>query len=351
MLDGEQFTRRVLEGVEAIGVSSSVLGTVQPMLRVAGADLSLARTAGILGHAFTFSMRHGSGECYWEDNIDCWLFFAKLKNLGFAFDRFQATQNSPYHEALSKADLKQTKDNAWDCVRASIDRGVPAMAWSPLTVRQKADGVGSQDWGLLVGYDEAERTYTVRHPYRDNVDYDVPFDGFGYTEPVHWYSVIVPREPAPADPVAVARESLRDGVAFARGTRFSQEECCYPTAAEGLCAYELWRREIERGQASWRHAPGHASLLANLRTYAADFAEELAAEMGSPCREPLTTAAEHYRAEVAAARELKALCSDAGHDGFGPAPIREAASLIDEALAQDRLAVEKIESAADLMNV
>jgi hypothetical protein len=83
-----------------------------------------------------------------------------------------------------------------------------------MTQAQHDQGIGAFEWGLLVGYDEQQKTYAVRHP-RDKTEYTVPFGGFGYTDPVNWYHVIVPVEPEPADLQQVAIQSLKHAVAFA----------------------------------------------------------------------------------------------------------------------------------------
>ena len=193
---GKTFSRRVIDEIVSIPFhGSTVIGTVHPAIRAAGLDCSLARTMGILGHAFTFSMKKGCGECDWEGNIDWWLFFSRLNDLGISFDHFEATQNIPHKKPLSEKALRALKEDTWTAVKQSIDRGVPAIAWAPMTREQKVNGVGGYDWCLLAGYDESSRTYLVRSPVRDNREYEVPFDGFGYNDRVQWYCVLVPLEP------------------------------------------------------------------------------------------------------------------------------------------------------------
>ena len=51
----------MIDRVVAIPFDSSALGTVVPALQVAGVPCSWARAAGVLGHAFTFSMHAGGG--------------------------------------------------------------------------------------------------------------------------------------------------------------------------------------------------------------------------------------------------------------------------------------------------
>ena len=64
-------------------------------------------------------------------------------------------------------------------MRASIEKGVPAIAWQPMTVEQRRDGAAAYEWQLLVGCDPRERTYTVRFGRDD--EHRVGYDRFGYT--------------------------------------------------------------------------------------------------------------------------------------------------------------------------
>ena len=90
-VDGDgAFSRRVVDKIVAsLFHGSSVVGTVHTTIRAAGSKASLARTMGILGHAFTFSMNKGCGRFQWEGNIDWWLFFERLPALDVGFEHFQ----------------------------------------------------------------------------------------------------------------------------------------------------------------------------------------------------------------------------------------------------------------------
>ena len=341
--DHERLERRVIDKVMSIHSESSVMSTLHPALRAASSNCSWARMMGILGHAFTFSMQRGGGECYWEGNLDWWLFFDRLPSLGYRFDHFQATQNSKSIRPHSAEALRKLKSETWDCVCASIDRGVPAMAWAPMTLEQRDDGHHAWDWNLLVGYDPSHKTYTVRCTYRDNKDQEVPFDGFGYCDPVQWYYVLVPREPVETDAVAVAVDSLEKAVQFARGTRFEESDACYHTDAEGLAAYGLWLEDLAAGTANLRYAPHFASLLSDLRRNAADFMVELRFDL--PRSSGLLQRAEaSYRQEVETLEELAMVCRAAREaDDWGSGSNTEAAELLRKALEQDQAAIAAIE--------
>lgn len=79
-------------------------------------------------------------------------------------------------------EFRQAQTDAWTAVRASLDRGVPAIAWMPLTQVQREQGIGCA-YGLLVGYDLQAGTYLVRLPWAGT--FSVPWDGIGYADAVN----------------------------------------------------------------------------------------------------------------------------------------------------------------------
>ena len=354
------FTRRVIDRVVSIPFDSTILSTVVPTLQAAGIPCSWPRAAGVLGHAFTFSMHEGCGSCCWHGNIDWWLFFDRVEALGLSFKQFQAIQGNPRIQPVSVAALQRLKEQTWMSVRASVDRGVPAIAWGPMTKAQQDDGPAGHDflvwenryrrnlinWALLVGYDERVKHYVVRHPVRNNDEYEVPFDGFGTLDPVSWYCVLVPDAAIPVDREHVARQSLVDAVRFAEGTRYNPDEAAYAVEAEGLAAYERWQKEVAAGTASVQHAAGFAWLLKALRTSAADYLKEVVADLPQQTHEALGRAEEAYREELSEIEGFVVVCEAAGAAGaWNVAAQRDVAAGISEALRCEREAIEAIREA------
>ncbi|MEW6751256.1 MAG: sigma-70 family RNA polymerase sigma factor [Candidatus Latescibacterota bacterium] len=351
-----QFVRRVLEGIEPRRGDSTVLGTFHPVLQAAGATLSVARLAGTLGHAFTFSMKRDGSEVWQQANLDWWLFFDDLPWVGYRFQHFQGILKgavpAPGPEALTAPN-----EEAWKAVRQSIDRGVPAVAWQPMTVAQRDAGASAFEWGLLVGYDEGQATYTVRHPYY-RVEYEVPHDQFGHTDPVHWYYVIVLAEPSPVEPRAAARRALGHAVDFAHGRRFQGQGACYWVDAVGLAAYDLWRETLNEGKATARRTTATAAGLRWSRQWAAEYLRELASELPE-ARQPLQAGAACYDQQAGVLRELEDACRGAGEpappaalagreeaaDLWPGAQAQRAADLVGAALEAERGAVVQIERA------
>ena len=108
-------------------IYSTVVGALHRVMQGAGRpEWSHERLQGVLGHAFGFVMRKGNGAVWQEAFVDYGdqaTFLDMLPELGYRFQRFEATGTDE--------DLKAVRAEAWAAVRASIDRGVPAMAASP----------------------------------------------------------------------------------------------------------------------------------------------------------------------------------------------------------------------------
>lgn len=266
------------------------------------------------GAVLVEGLRHGrvetpgrqGAEVWQQANIEWWLFFDKLPQLGYQFQHFEAILKGK-KPASTPEQLQELKDQTWDAVRESIDRGVPAVAWSPLTIDQKKQGIYGFEWSLLLGYDEADKTYRVRNQHY-KAEFSVPYDQFGYTDRVNWYYVLVLGAPKPVGLRQVAIQSLQQAVEFAQGRRYQLEEACYNVDALGFAAYELWREAFHRGEVDLRFAPDHARQLRWLRTQAAAYLRELEGDMPEGSQPALAQAAACYDAEVEAAASLEHLC-------------------------------------------
>jgi hypothetical protein len=324
---------RVLE-IQPASTRGTLLTTLLPTLAAAGVPRAEAWLAGIFGHAFTFSMSRSGGEVWQLANIEWCFFFRELDLLPLRFVSFDAVLRGG-RPAPSPEALHAMKEETWTRVLEGIDRGVPSIAWGAMTVEQRQSGIPGFEWNLLVGYDRSQRTYKVRHlPHEGS--WDVPFDGFGYTDPVQWYHVLIPGETKAVDPKEFRTRALSQAVEYAEGKRFDPPSGCYPVDAIGYSAYGLWKEALLRGDSSPRHALAHASNLGWARRQASSFVGELG----------LGKAAEHYRAEVQVVQKLEDVCRGASErGGFQPAETWEAARLLDDALLAERKAIQELSAA------
>ena len=344
--EAEQNTSKVLD-IGPTPSGSTAVGALHAMLRRAGhSQWSTERLQGVLGHAFSFAMREGAGKVWQESNLDWGRFFDMLPEVGYRFQRFEATQRG------SDRDFSKLKANAWAAVRASIDRGIPAAAWCPMSPEQKADGVKAYEWGLLLGYDESDETYTVRHR---NISggreaFTVRYDAIGHIDSVEWFCVLVYDGPEPVDAKGTHLTALRNAVAFANGTRFEPEDILYPADARGFAAYGLWREAIESGVAAPKHSQYHAGELRAFRGHAASYLRELV-DIFPDVAADLEAGAAHYDRLIETSAKLHDFCA-----GYRDAEVFpedtgvEAAAMVAAALQAERDAIARIEAALAVLD-
>lgn len=84
------FTQKVLDQIYPVPGDSTLIGTLYPTLKAAGAEKSPACLMGALGHAFSFMMKKGGGEVWQAEEIDWRLFWEHLPDLGYKFHFFNA---------------------------------------------------------------------------------------------------------------------------------------------------------------------------------------------------------------------------------------------------------------------
>jgi hypothetical protein len=324
---------RVLD-IQPASTRGTLMTALLPTLAAAGVPCSESRLAGILGHAFTFSMARGGGEVWQLANIEWCFFFRELDLLPLRFVSFDAVLRGG-RTAPSPEELSAMKEQTWNRVLEGIERGVPSIAWGAMTIEQRQSGVPGFEWNLLVGCDPRRRTYKVRHlPHEPS--WDVPFDGFGYTDPVQWYHVLTPGDEKAVDTNEVRTRALRQAVEYAEGKRFDPPSGCNPVDAIGFSAYGLWKEALLRGDGSPRHALAHVSYLGWARTQASSFVRELGER----------EAADRYDTEVQALQRLEEVCRRASERGsFQSAENREAARLLDDALLAERQAIQRLNDA------
>lgn len=353
------FAHKVLTKVEANchESASALVGSLHGIFNAAEIDWSLAKVNSLLSYSFHFCIRPEGAISEHHSVIKWDLFFGVLDRLGFATRHFEAYLAANWHhsdgtraKSTTAAELDKLRENTWSAVCASIDRGIPAIAWSPITVVQKEEGVGAFEWGLLVGYDEEQRTYTVHHRWRSNKAFTVPYDGFGHIDGAGWYYVIVFGDHTPPDEKTIATAALKDAVAYADGTRYDKDVCCYPVAAVGSAAYEVWRDALVAGLPDTRSVRNNANELKHNRQNAAEFLRESTAYFDAPVAQALSDAAACYDMEIAVLTEVRNIARAAYEASeFSAAQKRATVSNVAAALEADKLAIRHIESALEML--
>ena len=337
-------SRKVLDIKPSKAFTRAVNG-LHPMLLAAGeTNWSPERLHAVLGTSFTYAMRKGGGKVWQEANLEWWNSLPAL-DLGIPVRRIEGKE-SP--------DLLATKEAAWDAVRAQIDQGIPVAAFCPMSSKPG----GAHDWGLIVGYDTSDKTYTVR---RRHEDFQVKFDKLGQTKPGGRFCVLIYDPTKQADSAGVDTEALRNAVAFANGTRFTPDGYSYPVDANGFAALKLWHDDIlaetpipaEQGslRSGGFFADSHynSEELRNSRRYCANYLREIAS-VYTTASSNLEKAASHYNRVSAAAKQLGLVFHRAkGTDTLSKADRAEAAGLIATALQEERSAIASIESALAIL--
>ena len=315
-------------------VGTTLCSTLSPLLGSVGQPKwSMARLQGVLGHAFHFEMKPGGGPVM-HDNLD-WGDRALKKMYDIVdFRSFNANKNWK----TKGIDRPAVEREARDAVRETLDRGVPALVWQPMSVEQKKNGYHAYCWGLIVGYNEPDETYTIRHPFMPD-DYTVRYDAIGYTDGAQWFNVKIFEKLSDKDEKTTHVEALQNALASAKGERYKRKK-----SSHGFAAYETWRKALESKEVPLEPSRYHAEILKGRRLAAAAYARELVTVFPE-AKDPLEAAATQYDREVAALEPLYDLLETArDREAITSSQRAEARRLIGEALAADRAAVARIEA-------
>jgi hypothetical protein len=219
-----------------------------------------------------------------------------------------------------------------------------------MSPEQRDAGIGGGAWGMLVGYDLTNETYTVRHQYykRGKEAYEVRHDEIGHTDPSEWFCVLVYEGPAEVDSKELHLRALGNAVAFAEGTRY-EDEHYLESGGRGDGAYTRWIEALEHEGIVARHSKGHAWELTDFRGHAAVYLRGLV-DIFPKAAPQLKAAAAHYDREVDIARRLEAFCGAAHESGGFTAQARvEARAMVREASEADQAAISKIKECLDVL--
>lgn len=328
------FTRRVLEKVELLQTASGLTWPLYACLHALGNDWSLAYLMGVTGTAFRFTVDKRVADTGPTDVLDWDHWFGKIRELGYAVRVFNAQlkSHSPSVRTNTEEEFHAIQTAAWDAARASLDQGVPVIAWHPFTREQKARGIGGE-FGLLVGYDQQAGVYWVRLP--GTAMYTVPWDGFGRADPVNWFNVIVFGEQRPVDERALERAALQYAVEHAHSRQ----------VGHGLGGYALWLKALETGQIQPDGGSKAARLLKECRAHAAAFLREIGGHFPAAAVD-LSAAAKYYQ-QVAKAWEhylrlFEPTSADAAREPMRTAAVRER-ERVQSAYGAEQAAVERLE--------
>ena len=302
----------------------------------------MARLQGVMGHAFHFEMVAGGGDVM-HDNMD----WGPALDFLPQFARFRSFKATKHDAGI---DLPGLKREARDAVRTGLQNGYPALVWQPMSLAQKASDHPAHHaycWGLIVGYNEHEESYTVRHPFVGPT-YTVRFDLIGHTDPAELFSVMVYDGPNPTDERELHLTALRNAVAFAHATRFTGDDegnARRRARPHGFAAYELWREAFAAEDVPTFKSHHHIVVLLARRLAAASYLREVESLFPNAAAE-LKAAAMHYDHELEPLRVIHDLCNTAcKRDAWHPDERSKAMKAVGDALQADQLAVSNIAAA------
>lgn len=311
-----------------------------PLMQAVGQpEWTMARLQGVLGHAFQFDMKEG-GEHVNHDHLDWGPALDLLPQIA-QFQTFMANEQD------SDVDLPALKREVRDAVLAGLQRGVPALVWSPMSREIAASHHHGVCWGLFIGYDEANETYTIRHPFVEGA-YDVRYDEIGHAETEESIWVKVYQQPSAADERAMHLTALRNAVAYAHSRRYAADDernANRRALPHGFAAYDVWQQAFKSADVPVNVTHHHLEMLMYRRVAAAKYLRELAGFFPNTAAS-LETAATHYDREMDSLNPLHDLCDPACERQAWHAEDRaEARRLIGDALQADREAIACIEAA------
>ncbi|MBI4617833.1 MAG: hypothetical protein HY720_29745 [Planctomycetes bacterium] len=243
----------------------------------AGRPLSAGILAGLFGHAFESSHALGGAELWSACALE-WSRFDGDRRLGIDQETVDLIGNSPAARPIpSDRERSDALERAREAARRSIECGIPALIWQPMSLEQKAEGSRASCWGLAEGFDEASGEYLVCHPCagRSRVRYDL----IGRADPVQWLHVVgFGGLETGYDPAAAARGALSDALALLAGEAPSANMPAPREALRhGTAAFKAWAEEIEKGRRG-----GCPGFWARARTAAAEFCRWAASAVPCP---------------------------------------------------------------------
>ncbi|MCG9128161.1 hypothetical protein JT359_11220 [Candidatus Poribacteria bacterium] len=337
----------ILKDIKPVDNDSNFVGTLYPILKTVEVKCSIPRLSATFGNAFSFSMKKGNGVVWQHANIDWWLFWEMINYIGVDFNEYQMILNG-IQPPPTPNEIQDIKKQTWNQVKESIDNGIPAIAWQPMTTEQRENGVNAFGWGLLVGYNDLDKTYIVRHQTH-RIEYHVPYNGFGYSDPVQWYCVMVPSKLKTVDATNIDITILKHAVDFADGKRFNLDKAPYKVDTIGFDAYKQWINLIESGNVDIGFTEHSAWMLWEMRQNAQEYLLEITNQFNHESRQSITEAATYYKKEINEIVKLVNLCKE--HDQFTNTIRQEAISILNAALDYDKKAIGKIKEFLESINL
>ena len=260
---------KALEGLRIRQRFVERIGCIKGCLEYLGSDVSFPWLYGGTGHAFIISLDPGVD----VSSPDSWNHQPQFDlgcNLGYVIKGFSITKE----EAGETFPKKQRE--AWDFVRANIDRGVPCFGFE---LKKFYGG-----YWVICGYDDVGYHYSGWEEGGP-----LPWQGLGdQFVPLLEVRSVQRCDPAPVD------EVIKDGLVFALKHAENPAEWINPQAKSGPAAWAYWAEALENGEAKRDHHTYNAQLWLECREMAVAFFQEARGRLPDRCDDLFDEAAVHY---------------------------------------------------------
>lgn len=309
----------ILQGIRVDRYRDPLIGALEGSLRFMGEEIPLARLSGVAGRAFRLCVadsldRDEAAKVALSSTADLYA------NLGYRVRVISVPEEAPNFIA--------SQQEAWEAIRASIDRKAPAIAhtgWS---------------YGLVNGYHpRKEQYYAARDRGRQS---RIESDELGAGDHGGGLNVLLFEERQPVDPRTAERSSLRFAVEEAR-----RQDAPGSRLHSGLNGFAYWIEATEKGAIADDHDLSYiiAEMQEN-RTAAGEYLRGISSQYPDAVAASLRQAGECYDREVEYLDRLAELVPyrrNSEVDMEDPQARQELGKLLRQAYSWERQAVEEIE--------
>jgi hypothetical protein len=308
------------------------MGCIKGCLEYLDIDVSFPWLYGGTGNAFVLNVN----ETVFVDCAQAWdisMLFDLAPNLGFTVERLTVQHEA----ALEMPDdlFREKQREAWDFVRARIDRGLPCYAWELMHIPA---------YYVITGYDDEGYTYSG---WDSEGQATCPWDKLG-TFDVKLIAVNCVRPAEPVSDRETVKEALTDVLArveradgWAIGERYRT----------GLPAYDMWAEALETGRANRDGEAYVNQVWLEAREMAVAFLREARERLPGRCDDAFDEAMAHYaivRDRLCALAERHPERPDEW-DWETTFSSPEGARLVREAAAAERRGVASLQAIANVL--
>ena len=320
----------------------ALMGALEGCVRSLGEERSAAYLTGVTGHAFRICVADSLG-LDGPMRMDLHRMLDLYGSLGYSLRLISAREEDP--------DFRAKQQEAWDAIRASMDRGVPAVA-----------RFGPFFWIVKGYHPKRECYYTsafmpgLEAPVEmDELGMDGGLGDWGMSQGLEGLEVLILGEQQAVNPTVAERRSLRFAVDHAR----SEDEAAGASKPRGRVhcgfgAFQRWMADVAEGRISKGFGPAYtAAVVAEARGHAGLYLNGIAEHYSEEVAVRLREAAYSYGMELERLKKVAEvfplMSRQEQVDLWDPEGRQQVAGWLREALEWERKAVKALEEALAMM--